>query len=114
MEKQELSQLCEAIGTAMRCQLEPLIAELAELKGTTPASIAQPERKIIGYSDAEISVMTAALREYKERELAAAREQAETEEIAADVAKMRQALLLSGRVKPANAAEREWLKRQGC
>lgn len=114
MEEREISQLCEAIGSAMRAQLEPLIAGIAELKGVAPATVTQLERKIVGYSESEVAVMTAALREYKERELAAAREAAENEELTAEVAKMREPLLLSGRVKPANAAERELLKRHGC
>lgn len=114
MQNQEISQLCEAIGTAMRAQLEPLIAGIAELRGAAPATVAQPERKIQGYTENEVAIMTAALREHRERELAAAREQSENEQIAAEVAKMRESLLLSGRIKPANAAERELLKRHGC
>lgn len=114
MEDLKINELCEVIGTAMRAQIEPLIAGIAELKGAAPSTVAQPERKIIGYSESEVAIMTAALREHRERELAAARQAAEDEEIAAEVAKMRESLLLSGRVKPANAEERELIKRYGC
>lgn len=113
MDDNKITELCEQIGAAMRAQLQPLVAGLAELKGAAPA-ITQPRREIIGYSDTEVSIMTAALRQHQERELAAARQAAEDEEIAAEVAKMRESLLLSGRVKPSNAAEREFLKRHGC